>query len=48
MVVLWCSKPEGRGSIPGWAASSFRLAPEWKKGLGRIEKQEPSARATMK
>ena len=48
MVLLWCSKLEGRGSIPGWAASSFRLVPEWKKGLGRIEKLPPSARATMK
>ena len=25
MVVLWCWKPGGRGSIPGWAASSFTL-----------------------
>ena len=38
VVVLWCWKPEGRGSISGWPASSFRLVPEWKKGLGRIEK----------
>ena len=37
-VVLWCWKPEGLGSISGWASSSFRLVPEWKKGLGRIEK----------
>ena len=48
MVLLWCSKLEGRGSIPGYAASSFRLVPEWKKGLGRIEKFRPSATATMK
>ena len=47
-VLLWCSKFEGRGSIPGWTASSFRLVPEWKKLLGRIEKLEPSARATRK
>ena len=48
MVLLWCSKLEGRGSIPGWARSSFRLVPEWKKELARIEKLPPSARATMK
>ena len=48
MVLLWCSKLDGRGSNPGWAASSFRLVPECKKGLGRIEKSKPSARATMK
>ena len=48
MVVLWCLKPEERRSIPGWAAISFRLVPEWKKGLGRIEKYKSSARAIMK
>ena len=48
MVLLWCSKLEKRGSFPSWAESSFRLVPEWKKRLGRIEKLPPSARATMK
>ena len=33
VVVLWCSNPEGRGSIPGWAASSFTLVSEWKKPI---------------
>ena len=32
-VVLWCSKPKGRGSIPGWAGSSFTLVSEWKKPI---------------
>ena len=31
MVVLWYLKPKGRGSFPGWAASSFTLVSEWKK-----------------
>ena len=26
------------GLIPGWATSTFRLVPEWKIGLERIEK----------
>ena len=38
MVVLWYSKPKGRGSIPGWAASSFTLVSEWKNRLGRMKK----------
>ena len=38
MVVLWCSKPEGRGSIPGWAASSLTLVSEWKKPIRQNEK----------
>ena len=33
VVVLWCWKPEGRGSTPGWAASSFTLVSEWKKPI---------------
>ena len=32
-VVLWCPKPKGRSSIPGWAASSFTLVSEWKKPI---------------
>ena len=38
MVVLWCSKPKGRGSISGWAASSFTLVSEWKKPIRWNEK----------
>ena len=36
--MLWCSNPKGRGSIPGWAPSSFTLVSEWKKPLGRKKK----------
>ena len=36
--VLWCSKPKGRGSIPGSAASSFTSVSEWKNRLGRMKK----------
>ena len=32
-MVLWCSRPEGRASIPGWAATSFTLVSEWKKPI---------------
>ena len=38
VVVLWWWKPEGRGSIPGWAASSFTLVSHWKNRLGRMKK----------
>ena len=38
MVVLWCSKPKVRGSIPGWAASFFTLVSEWKKPIRSNEK----------
>ena len=38
VVVLWCSKPKGRGSIPGSAASSFASVSEWKNRLCRVKK----------
>ena len=37
-MVLWCSKPKGRGSITGLAASSFTLVSEWKKPMRYNEK----------
>ena len=37
-MMLWCSKPKGRGSIPGLAASSFTLVSEWKKPIRYNEK----------
>ena len=38
VVLLWCSEPKGRGSIPGSAASSFASVSEWKNRLGRMKK----------
>ena len=38
MVVLWCSKPEGRGSIPGWARVLLRWFHSGRNRLGRMKK----------
>ena len=32
-MMLWRSKPKRRGSIPGWAESSFTLVSVWKKPI---------------
>ena len=44
----WCNghgcvvrSPRGRGSIPGWAASSFTLVSEWKKPIKWNKKVGP-------
>ena len=41
VVVLWCSKPKGRGSIPGWAAALLRWFQSGRKRLGRIKIAAP-------
>ena len=38
-MLLWCSKPKGRGSIPGWAAGSLlRWFQSGRNRLGRMKK----------
>ena len=41
VVVLWCSKPKGRGSIPDWAAVLLRWFQSGRNRLGRIERAAP-------
>ena len=37
-VVLWCSKPKGQGSIPGWPRALLRWFQSGRNRLGRMKK----------